>query len=47
MLQLVMVLAMVVMLALGAGEIATDAVETGYVMQNNDARLAAAYGSGE
>lgn len=35
----------VVLLALGAGEVATSAMQVGHAMQNNDARLAA-YGVG-
>ena len=44
--KLVTMLAVVVMLAMAGGEIATDAVQIGYAMQADDARLAAAYGIG-
>ena len=47
MLRLVVLLAVVVMLAMMGGEVSTDAMQIGYVMQNNDARLVAAYGLGE
>lgn len=46
MLKLVMVLAVVVVMAMAGGEVSTAAIETGHAMQNNDARLVAAYGAG-
>ncbi len=46
MLRLTMVIAVVVLLAMGGGEVVTGAMGVGHAMQQNDARLAAAYGVG-
>lgn len=42
-----MLAVVVVMLAMAGGEVATDAMQVGHAMQENDARLAAAHGIGE
>ncbi len=45
--RFVLALVVVVVLAMGAGEVGTSAMEVGGAMQANDARLSAAYGIGE
>ena len=44
--RLAMLLVVVVVLAMGGGEVALFAQDAGYAMQANDARLTAAYGVG-
>ncbi len=41
-----MVLAAVVVIAMGGGEVVTGSMEIGYAIQDNDVRLAVAYGIG-
>ncbi|MDP9439132.1 MAG: hypothetical protein M3P49_10355 [Actinomycetota bacterium] len=45
--RLAMLLVVVVVLALLAGEVGTSAMEVGYVAHENNVRLALAYGIGE
>ncbi len=45
--RLAMLIVVMVVLAMGAGELGTSAMEVGGAMQANDARLSAAYGMGE
>ncbi len=40
-------LVVVVVLAMGAGEVGTSAMEVGYVAHENNVRLALTYGTGE
>jgi dipeptide/tripeptide permease len=46
MLKLVVVIAVIVILAMTAGEVVVDAVGVGYVMKENDAKLEAARSAG-
>jgi hypothetical protein len=45
--RLAMLIVVVVVLAMLAGEVGTSALEVGYVARDNDVRLALAYGIGE
>lgn len=46
MLKLTLVLAVLMILAMGGGEVVVGAMEIGHIMQENDARLVAAYSIG-
>lgn len=46
MLKLVLLLTLMVVIAIGAGEVSTDAMQVGHAMQDNDARLVASYSAG-
>lgn len=46
MLKLTLILTVLVIMAMGAGEAIVGTVEIGHVMQENDARLVASYSAG-
>lgn len=46
MLKLTLVFTLLVLLAMAGGEVMVDVMEIGFVMQENDARLVAAYSVG-